>query len=672
VSNRRAALRNVPPQTPSWMQDKPGQRPFWEQPEQMLVRPPRLTQEQKQVNELMSQAIMLMQFRQYPSALPLIERAAGIAPTNAEILYHLGCCFLEMGDNANASRRFEQTLQFRPKWAEALNNLSAAYARMGMVDESIKAAEASIAVKPTAPAYANLSAAYGSMGRTEDAITAGEHAVGIDAKSAMAWTNLAVAYRGAWRLDDAVRAVETAISCDPSNYMPWSNMGAFKNLQGKIPEAIAFTEEAMTRAMYLPVVRANWIMYLDLDPSTTLIEALSARRSWAYLFETPMKRFRRPHTNTVDSARKLKIGYVGSDFRQHSAAHNHGPIIRAHDPEQFEVYIYAGNAIEDHISAWIKEAPALVSWVNTSRLSDPQLAEKIREDGIDILVDVAGFTAGGRLQTFACKPAPLQVCAWGYANGTGLESMDAFFADPVLVPEGYEVGYKESIVRLPCVIPFDPYLELPPPTAPPKAKNGYVTFGSFNRVEKISEPILWLWSEVLKAVPDSKMLFKFGGLEGGTAEYLREQFTKHGIDLERLDIRGHTPRDEHLRAFGEVDIMLDAWPHGGGVTTCEAAYLGVPTVALMGERAPSRVSGAILSVLGLQDWIAENPQQYKEIAVTKAGEDLSALRMGLPETMRRSVIGDVKQYTGAVEVAYRELWRMWCDRQPRGEATEAA
>ncbi len=495
------------------------------------------------------------------------------------------------------------------------------------------------------------------MGENEKAISYGEQSIRISqGKDPMSLVNYGVALRSAWRLDEAAGAQIRAIELSPQHYMAYANLGAIRNLQGRLHDAVHATEQAIQLNPGNSTLVSNLIMYCDLLPEVSLIEALARRRHWAYLYETPLKRFWQQHERDLDPDRRIRVGYVGSDFRQHSAAHIHGPIIRNHDPEHVAVFVYAGNKNEDKISAWMREGPAIEAWRCTAAMSDHDLAQMIRDDKIDILVDVAGFTAGGRLLTFAEKPAPIQVCAWGYANGTGLDAMDAFIADAVLVPEHLEHGYRESIVRLPSLLTFDPFLDLPPPLPPPRLTKGYPTFGSFNRIEKISRPILKLWADVLTAVPDSHMLLKFGGLQGSTAEMLTEAFEHYGVSRDRLEIRGHTPRDEHLQAYGDIDVMLDTFPHVGGVTTLESLWMGVPCVTLIGDRAPSRVSASILTTLGMPEWIAQTPEQYVGIAARQAGEDHTALRAGLPDKIKSSVLGDTKAYTRAVETAWRGLW----------------
>jgi predicted O-linked N-acetylglucosamine transferase (SPINDLY family) len=655
---------------------KPQHVPFWERADLGQSAPPRaMTPEQMQASRLMDESGTLVKFRQYEPAAAALLKACSLWPTNPDILYQCGCVLLEMGRNDLALVKFDAALSLRPRWSDCHNNKSAALARMGRSDEAIQAAHAAIEAGPNVAALANLCAAYSAKGLNEQAISYGEQAIKLSqGTNAMALINYGVAKRAVWDLDEAAGAQERAIELglkQPSgaqDHMAWSNLGAIRNLQGRNHEALAVTQRAAEIAPQNATILGNMIMFMDLLPETTLIEALARRRHWSYLYEQPMKRAWPQHKNDRDPNKKLRVGYVGADFRQHSAAHIHGAIIRAHDPEQVAVYVYAGNMHEDAISAKIREAPALEAWVTTARMTDTDLAQRVYADRIDILVDVAGFTSGGRLATFACKPAPIQACAWGYANGTGLDAMDVFLADGVIVPPELEHGYHETVVRMSSLLTFDPFLDLPAPQAPPKERNGYVTFGSYNRVEKISAPILQVWCEVMKAVPDSRMVLKFGGLQGATAEGLRQGFESHGISRDRVEMRGHTPREEHLRQYGDIDVMLDSWPHVGGITTLEALWMGVPCVTLLGPRAPSRVSASILHTLGMDDWVTTTPEQYVAVAVEKAASDLSELRAGLPDRVKGSVVGNPEMYTRELEQVYRQLWQAWVTRVTAQEA----
>jgi predicted O-linked N-acetylglucosamine transferase (SPINDLY family) len=293
------------------------------------------------------------------------------------------------------------------------------------------------------------------------------------------------------------------------------------------------------------------------------------------------------------------------------------------------------------------------------------VASLIQQDQIDILVDLSGFTEGNRLLVFARKPAPIQITAWGYIGGTGMKAMDVFFADEVVVPPEERALYAEEVRYLPSVVCYYPFEPFPPVNALPALMGRGLTFGSFNRLAKITEASFRVWAEVLLAVPHSRMVLKTPELDQlSEQERIRDRFVAYGVAPERVVLLGRTSWAEHVAAFNQVDIGLDPFPHGGGVTALEGLMMGVPVVTLKWPTIPGRLSAAILTPLGLTDWIADSPEAYVRIAVEKSRDlmALSVLRKQLRGRMTSSLIGDPKAYARAVESEYRLLWQEWCAR----------
>jgi predicted O-linked N-acetylglucosamine transferase (SPINDLY family) len=356
------------------------------------------------------------------------------------------------------------------------------------------------------------------------------------------------------------------------------------------------------------------------------------------------------------------IGYVSSDFREHSAAQAFGPTLSNHDRSQVEVVCYSCWPGEDERTREFKRLAD--KWRDASRYSDDRLADEIRRDRIDILIDLSGHSSGNRLAVFARKPAPIQVTAWGHATGTGLATIDYLFSDPVALPPAARRGFSEKIYDLPCLITMTPPPYDLPPTDPPVLSRQFVTFGMFNRLIKISEPAIAVWAQVLQRVPHSRLLVKGAGLSDALQNQLQGQFESHGVRSERIGFLPLTPRKEHLLAYDEVDICLDPFPQNGGVSTWEALHRGVPVVAMLGNTIPNRLSGAILSSIGMSGWVGANVEEYLEIAVKYAGmpEDLRQLRHELPGMIENSASGNGVCYARAVEAAYREMWVSYCER----------
>jgi protein O-GlcNAc transferase len=306
---------------------------------------------------------------------------------------------------------------------------------------------------------------------------------------------------------------------------------------------------------------------------------------------------------------------------------------------------------------------SVTAWRSIVGLSDEAAAEMIREDRIDILVDLSGHTAGNRLLVFARKPAPIQITAWGYATGTGMRAMDVFFTDPVMVPQQEKQYFTEEVRYLPNVVgaffnePFPDVNELP------ALSDGITTFGSFNRLTKISAEAYRVWAEVLLAVPRSRLILKTGELDDAAVrERVVGHFTKAGVAADRIIMQGKSSWYEHMQAYNQIDIALDPFPHGGGVTALEGLMMGVPVITLRWPTVVGRLSASIMTTLGLTDWIAETQEQYVELAIQKATDlqSLAELRQQLRGIFTSSVIGDQVAYARAVEQEYRQLWREWC------------
>jgi predicted O-linked N-acetylglucosamine transferase (SPINDLY family) len=332
-------------------------------------------------------------------------------------------------------------------------------------------------------------------------------------------------------------------------------------------------------------------------------------------------------------------------------------VLENHDKTRFEVICYSGSPIEDDVTNSFRKVAD--RWRSVLQWSDDQLADCIRADKVDILIDLSGHAEGNRLRIFAQKPAPIQVSAWGHANGTGLPTIDYLFSDPVMVPPEVRHLFAEQVHDLPCAIIIEP-----PPgelrsSEPPAISNGYVTYGVFNRVSKISAAAIGLWARILRSDSTSRLLIKHYQIDDATIrDTLLEKFASQGIAADRICLMGSTSREEHLATYRRIDICLDPFPHGGGVSTWESLHMGVPVVTKLGNGATGRLGGAILSATGMNEWVAADDDQYVEIALRSAPGRLSAIRHELPGLIDRRC--SPLAYTRAVEQAYRTMWQKYC------------
>ena len=351
----------------------------------------------------------------------------------------------------------------------------------------------------------------------------------------------------------------------------------------------------------------------------------------------------------------IRVGYLSADLHEHAVAQFIWPLLCAYDPSQFSVYVYRLSAIDDAVTRGLQDGRAF--WREVWTLSWQDLAAKIREDEIDVLVDLSGHTAGNALPVLACRPAPVQLSGIGYFNSTGMIETSGFLSDVYCSSAEHSPYFTEPLLRMPhshfC---YHPFTEFPDEGAAPCLKNGYVTFGCFNNFAKVNDEILFLWREILKRVPDARLLLKHSLL--GTEEgrnYTVQRFRRLELPLERIEFRGSS--DDYLLQYQDMDIALDTSPYPGGVTTCEALYMGVPVVTLKGNRHGARFGYSFLANLNLTELVAENEAEYVDIAV-KLSHDwelLNMFRENLRKMMLRSSLMNEIQYMQGIEDMYKNL-----------------
>ena len=353
----------------------------------------------------------------------------------------------------------------------------------------------------------------------------------------------------------------------------------------------------------------------------------------------------------------IRVGYLSADLHKHAVAQFIRPLLCAYDAEQFSVYVYCLNAKTDDITQELQDGRAV--WRDSWGLSWQKLADLIRTDQIDILVDLSGHTAGNALPVFAWKPALVHLSGIGYFNSTGIAEMDGFLSDVYCAPTPYSAYFTESLLRLPyshfC---YQPFAEFPPTGTAPCLKKGYVTFGCFNNFAKVNDEMLFLWREILRQIPDARLLLKhslLGNEEG--RNYTLRRFTRLGLPLERIELRGLS--GDYLLQYQEVDIALDTSPYPGGLTTCEALYMGVPVITLKGNRHGARFGYSFLANLGLEELVADTKDEYVAIAIKvgHAQDLLQMFRKTLRKMMQQSPLMNEKQYMLALEKIYRTMIR---------------
>ncbi len=361
--------------------------------------------------------------------------------------------------------------------------------------------------------------------------------------------------------------------------------------------------------------------------------------------------------------RRLRIGYVSADFNLHSAAATFGAALLHYDREGFKVFCYANNRPDRLDAVTERFRKSVDHWRTITDLDDDAVVAQIQRDRIDILVDLSGHSTGHRLGVFARKPAPVQCTGWGYICGVGLPAIDYLVIDPVILPESERPLFTEQVLDLPCGVHLQPLGHWPEVGPLPALEKGYLTFGAFHRSNKLQPEVLDLWARLLLELPEARLLIKLPKerLDYYEGAY-RQALARRSVDPARLEVRGATVQWAHLDTFNEVDISLDPFPHGGGVTALESLRMGVPVLAYRVESITGRLSASFCRTLGLEDWVAHGADDY--LAIAKAQEKdlygLARLREGLRRRFDDSILGNHALYMDHLQGRYREMWRRWC------------
>jgi predicted O-linked N-acetylglucosamine transferase (SPINDLY family) len=613
---------------------------------------------------------ILVRLQRLAEAEAAYREAIRLKPDYAEAHNNLGVLLASAGHIPEAEACYREALRFKPDYAEAHNNLGTVLVKRQRLEEAEKAYREALRLKPNfVEAHSNLGLSFVKRYRLKEAEAAYREVLHLKPDHAKVHNDLGLVLVRLHRLEEAEAAFHEALRLEPNLVEAHSNLGAFYTQSGHLPDAEANYRKALQLRPDHADAHSNLIFMLDCVAGVEPEAQQAERRRW---YERHARKFAAalaPHDNLPDGERRLRVGYVSGDFCTHSAMHAFWPVLRRHDPAAVEVFCYSNLPLgqEDPLTQELRAASH--HWRRIVDLDDDAVAARIREDRIDILVDLSGHTSGNRLLVFARKPAPVQITAWGHATGTGMATMDYLFADPVALPAAIRPLFAEEIIDLPCILTYEVQVDIPPVTPPPVQAGQPITFGSFNRLEKLSDPTLELWARLLRAVPTSRILIKYLNLnEASMQTRLRARFEANGIAGERLVMLGRTPLPEHLAAYSRVDIALDPFPQNGGISTVDALAMGVPVVALPGTTIPSRVTASVLTAMGMPEWIAWDEDEYVAIAARWARNvpGLARLRRKIRPRLARSPLGDHQQYTRAVEQAYRQLWKRWCERQ-RGQ-----
>lgn len=543
--------------------------------------------------------------------------------------------------------------------ASLLFDIAALYHSEGRLEDAEAVLRAILRFAPgDAATLNNLGLVLDDFGRPQEACEAFTRALASDPGMSAAHNNLGAVLAGQGRYTAAAAAHGAALRCDPLNAAARINLGVALLELGALDQAAAAFDAVLADTRTPESARrdaAGNRLYLEIYRETDPASVHARHRAWGAAVPPAVPSAAAP----VDSApgRALKVGYVSADFRRHSVSFFVEALLVHCDPAAVEVFCYADVARADAVTARLKAH--VPGWRDIHGWSDARLCDAVRDDGIDILVDLSGHTRGNRLPAFARRPAPVQVTALGYPATTGLAAMDARLCDAITDPPGANAFSTERLVRLAALHCFAPPPDAPLPGPLPARGNGHVTFGSFNKLAKVGDATIRLWADILHAVPDARLVLKAKPLaEADSRAALAARFAAHGVAAYRLDLRGWAPDDAaHLRAYDAIDIALDTFPYNGTTTTCEALWMGVPVISLCGAGHAARVGASLLTSAGLADWICGTPGEMRARAQAACADlaGLAALRAGLRAQVHASRLCDGRAYARDVERAYREI-----------------
>lgn len=600
---------------------------------------------------------ILSSMGQLDEAVASYRRAIKAQPDFTEAHNNLGVVLRNLGLFEQAVSSYRQALKIQPDYAEVHSNLGVALRDLGQLDSAVASFQTALKIHPNdAQTYSNLGLAWHDLGKFDEAMVSYRHALSIDPDYAEALNNLGLTQNAIGQHLDAAISCRQAIKIQPDFVEAYNSLGNSLSNIGNVQEALTSYRNAIQIKPDYFDAHSNLLMavhYTHLNSPDYLAEArrfgISAAKKVTARYTT---------WQCVPAPQRLRVGFVSADFHNHPVGYFLESLLTQLDPSSIELIAYTNNPISDELTARIK--PFCTAWKPIFGLNDEAAARLIHADGVHVLIDLSGHTAKNRLPVFALKPAPIQVSWLGYFASTGVAEMDYVLADETGVPESHRTHFSESIWHLPhtrlCFTP--PNTDLP--VAPlPSLSTGRVTFGCFQNLAKVNDEVLAMWGPIFAALPNARLRLTAKQLnDPSVTAQLKQRLQQHGIADTRVTLHSSVSRLDYLAAHAQIDILLDTFPYPGGTTTCEALWMGVPTLTMAGDTLLSRQGASLLTAAGLTDWIATSEDGYvaKAIQFTRDLPKLAALRAGLREQVRTSPLFNAPLFAKHFEDA---LWGMW-------------
>ena len=565
------------------------------------------------------------------------------------------------GRLAEAEKGYRLILNQFPEHTDALHLLGVIALQTGHFEQALKLVRQAVSLRPDGAIYqSNLGQILERLGRFDDAERSYQTAISLDSACAEAMNNLGRLLKDQDRLSEAESLFRKAIESNPDYAEPHTNIGNLLKDRGDLDGAIAAYRRAIELRPDLSMLHSNLLLTLHYHSDYSSVDLANEHRKWAERHVSAAAG-RAPYGNDPSPDRRLKIGYVSPDFREHAVARFLLPLLKNHDRQTVELFAYADVPQPDSMTAKLRSQ--CDHWRDIGAMNDSQLADAVRDDRIDILVDLAAHSGRNRLLAFALKPAPVQVTYLAYCSTTGVDAIDYRLTDRFLDPPGTDqTVYSEHSIYLPHCYWCYPAPALTPDRQPPSDRlPGPPTFGCLNNFAKVTDATLRLWTQLLTRVQEAQLLVYAQG--DWHRERVRSAFRQASLSEKRLTFVGWQSFDRYLDSYRQIDVALDPFPYTGGTTTCDALWMGVPVVTLAGRTAVSRGGATLLSNVGLPELVAYDEAEYVDIAsgLLHDSDRLAALRRDLRARLEASPIMDGPLFVRGLEAAFRTMWHQWCE-----------
>ena len=572
----------------------------------------------------------------------------------------------QAGELSEAQVIYQKILKVMPNNTDALHYLGLIYYQTGDSESAVTLISKAVTISPTHLMYSNLGAALQAQGRHDLAVENYQAAIALKADYADAYNNLGAALQEQGRLAESIKTFQKALALNPNDASAQNNLGNAFLAQGDLKEALDCYCSSLKLNSDNLSTHSNLLLALSYYPQCTPQKYLEEARVFGDKVSARARPYARWPSFLADrKEKKLRVGFVSGDFKIHPVGYFLENILKYINPSKFELVAYSAQFKEDELTARIR--PYFQQWNIISGLNDELVAQKIYDDSIDVLVDLSGHTSKNRLAVFAWKAAPVQVSWLGYFASTGVSEIDFLLTDVISVSESQRNYFSEKFWYLPetrlCFTPPDSDLI---PSLLPAKQNNYITFGCFQNLSKINDAVIAVWGEVFKALPTARLVLRnkqMSCLE--EVENLRLRLSQVGIVPERVKVGCLLAREDYLASYSEVDIMLDTFPYPGGTTTCEALWMGVPTLTLSGDTLLGRQGASLLNCAGLQDWIAQGEEEYIAKAIQHGAniELLSVLRENLRAQILETALFDASRFSKQFEGAMVGMWNQKLSEQ---------